>query len=101
MNRTSYKWVKFSLCERMQYTMIKESEPSLKTASHGVPQSSVLGPHLFTLSSSSATCTIQLNVVKYITMWMTQICYWQITLSKKRQVNHDLSLLCHWLMAKK
>ena len=35
---------------------------------------------------------------------MTQICYKQIYKSLKeinRQINHDLSLLCHWLQAKK
>ena len=37
------------LCERMQYTLIKESELSLKTISHGVLQGSVLGPLLFIL----------------------------------------------------
>ena len=46
---TSYNWLKSFLCERMQYTLIKESESSLKTVSHGVPQGSVLRPLLFIL----------------------------------------------------
>ena len=45
----SYKWFQSSLCQRLQYTQIKESESSLKTISHGVPQGSVLGPLLFIL----------------------------------------------------
>ena len=46
---TSYNWFKLILCERMKCTLIKESESSLKTLSHGVPQGSVLGPLLFIL----------------------------------------------------
>ena len=45
----SYKWFQSFLCQRLQYTQIKESESSLKTISHGVPQGSVLGPLLFIL----------------------------------------------------
>ena len=71
---TSYNWFKLFLCERMQYTLIKESELSLKTIFHGVPQGSVLGT-LSYLSSSSMTCTIQVNIAKYTTMRMAQICY--------------------------
>ena len=46
---TSYNWLKSFLCERTQYTLIKEKESSLKTVSHGVPQGSVLGLLLFIL----------------------------------------------------
>ena len=44
---TSYNWFQSFLCGRMQFTQIKDSESSLKTISHGVPQGSVLGPLLF------------------------------------------------------
>ena len=68
---TSYNWFKYFLCERMQYTLIKESESSLRAVSHHKD----LFLDLSYLSSSSTTFTIQLNIVKYITMQMTQICY--------------------------
>ena len=67
---TSYNCFKSFLYERMQYTLIKES----MFVSHGVPPGSVLGTLLSYLSSSSMSCAIQLNIVKYITMRMTQIC---------------------------
>ena len=44
---TFYNWFKLFLCERMQGTLIKESESSLRTVSHAVPQGSVFGPLLF------------------------------------------------------
>ena len=40
---TSYKWFQSFLCERLQYTLIKESKSLLKTISVGVVQDSVLG----------------------------------------------------------
>ena len=46
---TSYNRFQSFLCGRMQFTQIKDSESSLKTISHGVPQGSVLGPLLFTI----------------------------------------------------
>ena len=67
----SYKWFQSFLCQRLQYTQIKESESPLNTISHEIPQGSVLGPLLFILYI--ATCTIQLRIVKYITLWMTLI----------------------------
>ena len=68
---TLYNWFKSFLCERMLYTSIKESESSLKAVSHGLDKALYLGCSY--LSSSSSACTIQF-IVKYITMWMTQIC---------------------------
>ena len=70
---TSYNLFKSFLCKRLEYTLIKESKSSLKTVSHGVPQGSVLGLLLFIILST--TCTIQLNIVKYVTMRMIQFWY--------------------------
>ena len=47
IRRVSYKWFQSFLSQRLQHTQIKQSESSLKTISHGVPQSSVLVPLLF------------------------------------------------------
>ena len=37
----------------MQYNFIKESDPPLKTISHGIPQSFVLGPFSFIFFSNN------------------------------------------------
>ena len=70
---TSYNWFKLILCERMKCTLIKESESSLKH--YLMVYHKALYLDLSYLSSSSITCTIQLNIVKYITIRMTQIWY--------------------------
>ena len=55
------------------------------------------------LSSSSKTCTIQLNIVKYINyVDDTNLLLTDNSLKKiNRQVNHDLSVICRWLQANK
>ena len=60
----SYKWFQSVLRERLQYTLIIESESPLKITSHGFPQDSVLQPPLFILyinsmHNSVKNCKIQ------------------------------------------
>ena len=86
---------------KIWYTLIKENELSLNTVSYSVPHHKALYLDLCYLSSSSTTCAIQLNIVKYITIQMTQILLLTDNSLKKinRQVNCNLSLICHWLRA--
>ena len=44
---TSFEWFNSFICDRVQYTSVDLKESSTKIVSHGVPQSSVLGPLLF------------------------------------------------------
>ena len=97
----SYKWFQPFLCQRLQYTRIKESESSLNTISHGVPQGSVLGPLLFILyindmHNSVNNCKIH-HFVDDTTLLLTNSSLKKIN----KQVNHDPSLICHWLRANK
>ena len=70
IKETSYNWFKSYLCERLQYTQIKDSESSLKAVSHGVPQGSVLGPLLFILLINDMHTSVKHS--KFITTRMTQ-----------------------------
>ena len=70
IKETSNNWFKSYLCERLQYTQIKDSESSLKAVSHGVPQGSILGPLLFIIFINDMYTTVK--VVRFITTQMTQ-----------------------------
>ena len=91
----SYKCFRSFLCQRLQFTLIKESESSLKSISHDVPHGSVLGPLLFILYINNM----------YIHQYFaddTNLLLTNNSLKKiNRQVNHDISLIFHWLRANK
>ena len=98
---TSYNWFKSFLCERIQYTLIKESESSLRTVSHGVSQGSVLGPLLFILFINDMQNSVEYCKVNHYVN-DTNLLLTDNSLKKViRQVNRDLSLICHWLRANK
>ena len=68
-----------------------------KTISHGVPQSSALGPLLFILKINDMHNSVN-NCKIHHFVNDTNLLLTNITLKKvNRQVNHDLSLICYWL----
>ena len=98
---TSYNWFQSFLCGRMQFTQIKDSESSLKTISHDVPQGSVLGPLLFIIFINDMHNSIEHSKMHHYAD-DTNLLLTDNSLKKiNKYVNHDLSLLCHWLRANK
>ena len=96
---TFYKWFQSFLCQRVQYILIKESESSLKIISHGVRQSSVLGPLSFILyindmHNSVKNCKIH-HFADDNNLLLTNSSLKKIN----RQANHYFYLICHWLRA--
>ena len=101
IKETSYNWFKSYLCETLQYTQIKDSESSLKAVSHGVPQGSVLGPLLFILFINDMHTSVKHGKVHHYAD-DTNLLLKSNSLKKiNRQINHDLSLITHWLRANK
>ena len=101
IKETSYNWFKSYLCERLQYTQIKDSESSLKAVSHGVPQGSVLGPLLFILFFNDMHTSVKHSKVHHYAD-NTNLLLTSNSLKKiNRQINHDLSLITYWLRANK
>ena len=85
----------------MQFTQIKDSESSLKTISHGVPQGSVLGQLLFIIFINDMHNSIEHSKMHHYAD-DTNLLLTDNSLKKiNKYVNHDLSLLCHWLRANK
>ena len=92
---TTYNWFQSFLCGRMQFTQIKDSESSLKTISHSVPQSSVLGPLLFIIFINDMHNSIEHSKMHHYAD-DTNLLLTDNSLKKiNKYVNHDLSLLCH------
>ena len=87
----------------MQYTLIKESESSLRMVSHGVSQGSVIGPLLFILFINNMHNSVEFcGVHHHVRVDGTNLLLTDNSPKKtKRQVNHDLSSICHWLRANK
>ena len=89
------KGLRILLCERMQYTLIRESESSLRTVSHGVTQRSVLAPLLFILFINDMQNSVEYCKVHHYAD-DTNLVLTDNSLKKvNRQVNRDLSLICH------
>ena len=101
IKETSYNWFKSYLCERLQYTQIKDNELSLKAVSHGVRQGSVLGPLLFILFINDMHTSVKHSKVHHYADG-TNLLLTSNSLKKiNRQINHDLFLITHWLRANK
>ena len=101
IKETSNNWFKSYLCERLQYTQIKDSESSLKAVSHGVPQGSILGPLLFIIFINDMYTTVKHSKVHHYAD-DTNFLLTSHSLKKiNRQINHDLFLITHWLRASK
>ena len=93
IKETSYNWFKSYLCERLQYTQIKDNESSLKAVSHGVPQGSVLEPLLFILFINDMYTSVIYSKVQHYAD-DTNLLLTSNSLKKiNRQINHDLSLI--------
>ena len=97
----SYKWLQSFLCQRLKYNLIKKIESSLKAIFHGVPKGSILGSLLFILyinnmHNSLKNCNLH-HFVNDTNLLLTNSFLRKIS----RQVNHNLSLISHWLRTKK
>ena len=99
--RTLYNSSKSFLCERMQNTLIKESESSLKTVSHGVPQGSVLKSLLLILFINNMHNSVEYCKVHHYVDEANLLLRGNSLKKINRQVNHDLSLICHCLWPNK
>ena len=76
-------------------------ESSLKAVSHGVPQGSVLGPLLFILFINDMHTSVKHSKVHHYADG-TSLLLTSNSLKKiNRQINHDLSLITHWLRTNK
>lgn len=98
---TSYDWFQSYLCLRLQYTQIKDDESSPKIVSHGVPQGSVLGPLLFILFINDMHNSVVHSKVHHYADDTNLLLTSNSLKTINRQVNHDLSLISHWLKANK
>ena len=86
----SYKWFQSFLCQRLQYNLLKENESSLKKISHGVPQSSVLGPLLFVLYVNYMHNSVKNYIIHHFADDANLLLTNSSLKKLKRQANHDL-----------
>ena len=93
--------IKSYLTSRYQYVSVHGHSSQLSSLKHGVPQGSVLGPLLFLVYINDLhKCIIHSNVFHFADD--TSLLYSNKSLKKlNKHVNHDLTLLCHWLRANK
>ena len=93
--------IKSYLSSRYQYVSVHDSSSERTITKHGVPQGSVLGPLLFLLYINDLHKAISHSSVFHFAD-DTSLLYSNKSLKKlNKHVNHDLSLLCHWLRANK
>ena len=85
----------------MQYTLIKESESSLRTVSHGVLQGSVLGPLSYILFINDMHSSVEYCKVHHYADDTNLLLTGHSLKKVNRQINQDLSLIYHWLRANK
>ena len=93
-------WFKSYLSNRTQYVTIQGNGSYTEQIKHGVPQGSVLGPHLFLIYLNDLHFAIRYSKVYHFADDTNLL---NINLSPKLQkyVNIDLKLLCKWLLANK
>ena len=85
----------------MQYTLIKESESCLKTVPHVLPQGSVLWPLLFIFFVNDMHNSVKYCKVNHYGDDTNLLLTDHLLKKIIRQVNCDLSLICHWFQANK
>ena len=98
------QWFSSYLTNRKQFVSINGQSSKLKAVKHGVPQGSVLGPLLFLIYINDLHTSIKFSTTRHFAD-DTNLLY---IVEKKprnqnivRNLNIDLKLLNHWLLANK
>ena len=98
---TPLAWFTSFLQQRTQTVSINGDLSEKLTVTHGVPQGSVLGPLLFLLYINDLHLAIQHSVIHHFADDTNMLLVGKSLKKIKKYINHDMSLLCHWLKANK